>query len=63
MIDDMAARLLQALEQLRQRMAATPYADDVTEEQMRWFLMDRKLDPEQAEEKLVKMLRWRREFG
>lgn len=27
------------------------------------FLQDRKLDVEEAEEKLLKMLRWRREFG
>ena len=29
----------------------------------RRFLQDRKLDVEEAEEKLIKMLRWRREFG
>ena len=54
---------LQALERLRTQMAASPYADQVTEEQMRWFLMDRKLNIQEAEDKLIKMLRWRREFG
>jgi len=55
--------LPQALEKLREHMASTPYANEVTEDQMRWFLMDRKLDVQEAEDKLVKMLRWRREFG
>lgn len=53
-----------ALEALRARMAASPYPeaaeDDAT---LRWFLQDRKLDVDEAEEKLLKMLRWRREFG
>lgn len=51
------------MEDLRQRMAASPYAEQVEEDQMRWFLLDRKLDVEEAEQKLTRMLRWRREFG
>lgn len=43
-------------------MAAAPYElpDEGT---LRWFLLDRKLDVAEAEEKLLSMLRWRREFG
>ncbi|EFN52164.1 hypothetical protein CHLNCDRAFT_32681 [Chlorella variabilis] len=53
-----------ALEALRQRMASSPYPDAAQDEStLRWFLQDRKLDVAEAEEKLLKMLRWRREFG
>lgn len=44
-------------------MAASPYAQKVDEEIMRWFLLDRKLDVDATVDKLIKMLRWRREFG
>ncbi|KAI3432274.1 hypothetical protein D9Q98_003834 [Chlorella vulgaris] len=53
-----------ALEALKQRMAASLYPDAASDEgTLRWFLQDRKMDVEEAEEKLLKMLRWRREFG
>jgi hypothetical protein len=51
------------LDQVREKMAASPYAEQITEDQMRWFLLDRKFDVEATVDKLVKMLRWRREFG
>ena len=58
------AEQVSALQQLRQRMAASPFPaaaqDEVT---LRWFLQDRKLDVAGAEEKLLTMLRWRTEFG
>jgi hypothetical protein len=57
------ARSLQALEELKRRMSASPYADEVKESELRWFLLDRKLDVAEAVEKLITMLRWRREFG
>jgi hypothetical protein len=45
-------------------MAASLYPDAASDEgTLRWFLQDRKMDVEEAEEKLLKMLRWRREFG
>lgn len=53
-----------ALEALRERIAASPYPEAANDDKtLRWFLQDRKLDVEEAEEKLIKMLRWRREFG
>lgn len=53
-----------ALQELQYRMAASPYPDVAADEgTLRWFLQDRKLDVDEAEEKLIKMLRWRREFG
>jgi hypothetical protein len=55
--------ILQALDQVREKMAASPYSEQITEEQMRWFLLDRKFDVEATVDKLIKMLRWRREFG
>ncbi|KAI7841007.1 hypothetical protein COHA_005235 [Chlorella ohadii] len=59
-----APEQLEALEVLRQRLAASPYPEAAEDEAtLRWFLQDRKLDVEEAEEKLIKMLRWRREFG
>eukprot|EP00889_Picochlorum_renovo_P005672 jgi/Picre1/32702/NNA_008047.t1 len=36
-------------------MASTEFGDEVTEEQMRWFLLDRKMQVDAAAEKLVKM--------
>ncbi len=55
---------VEALEALRARMAASPYPEAAEDEAtLRWFLQDRKLDVAEAEEKLLKMLRWRREFG
>ena len=44
-------------------MAVSPYSEQVTDEMMRWFLLDRKLDVDATVDKLIKMLRWRREFG
>ena len=55
--------LRQALDQVRERMAASPYSEQITEDQMRWFLLDRKFDVDATVDKLIKMLRWRREFG
>lgn len=54
---------VQALNELREMMGGTEYASECTEEQLQWFLMDRKLDTEAAKEKLVGMLQWRRDFG
>ncbi len=53
---------MQALEALQQRMASAPY-DMPDEAMLRWYLLDRKLDVEEAHAKLVATLRWRREFG
>lgn len=47
---------------MQQRMAAEPY-ELPDERTLRWFLLDRKLDVDEAQQKLVAMLRWRREFG
>jgi hypothetical protein len=52
-----------ALENLRKEMSATPYGNAVTDEQLRWFLLDRKLQVEAAKDKLCTMLQWREEFG
>lgn len=53
-----------ALKELQYRMEASPYSEVAQDEgTLRWFLQDRKLDVPDAEEKLLKMLRWRREFG
>lgn len=52
-----------ALEQLTARMDASPYAGAADEATLRWFLLDRRLDVDEAEGKVVEMLRWRREFG
>lgn len=54
---------MQALDTLRQAMKLTEYASECTEEQLQWFLLDRKLDTEAAKDKLVGMLQWRRDFG
>lgn len=43
-------------------MAVEPY-ELPPEETLRWFLLDRSFDVAEAREKLVAMLRWRREFG
>lgn len=52
-----------ALNQLKEKMMQTEYAENVTEEQLRWFLLDRKLDTKAAKDKLCSMLKWRSEFG
>lgn len=52
-----------ALENLRKEMSATPYGNAATDEQLRWFLLDRKLQVEAAKDKLCTMLQWREEFG
>lgn len=52
-----------ALEMLRSQMSETECEKEVTEEQLQWFLMDRKLNVEAAKEKLCNMLKWRKEFG
>lgn len=54
---------IQALNELRDTMQGTEYASECTEEQLKWFLLDRKLDKDAAKEKLVAMLQWRRDFG
>ena len=58
------AEQMAALHELQRRMAASAFPACAQDEQtLRWFLQDRKLDVPEAEEKLLKMLRWRREFG
>ena len=54
---------LAALKTLEASFAGSTYASEVTEEQLRWFLLDRKLDVDAAKEKLENMLEWRRAFG
>ena len=52
---------LQALRQLQDKMASCTYGhpDDRT---LKWFLRDRKLDAEEAAQKLTNMLKWRQDF-
>jgi hypothetical protein len=58
------AEQVSALQKLQQRMAAGPFPAAAQDEAtLRWFLQDRKMDVEGAEEKLLTMLRWRTEFG
>lgn len=52
---------MQALQQLRARMA-TCEAGEPDEATQQWFLRDRKLDVEEAAEKLTRMMEWRRDF-
>jgi hypothetical protein len=53
-----------ALAELKRRMAASPYPEAAdNDDTLQWFLRDRKMDVDDSEEKLLKMLRWRREFG
>lgn len=54
---------VKALNRLRDAMASTEFGDEVTDEQLRWFLLDRKMQVDAAAEKLVKMLAWRKDFG
>lgn len=54
---------LEALKSLQTSFEGSEYAAEVTDEQLRWFLLDRKMDVEAAKEKLERMLLWRREFG
>ena len=53
-----------ALAELRRRIAAGEFAaaasDDAT---LRWFLLDRRLDVDAAEHKLLRMLQWRQQIG
>ena len=58
-----APEQLSALESLRNAFDSSTYNDEVTDEQLRWFLLDRKLDVDAAKQKLETMLEWRREFG
>jgi hypothetical protein len=53
---------MQALEALRRRLAAVPY-DMPDEAMLRWYLLDRSMDVDEAHDKLLATLRWRREFG
>lgn len=52
-----------ALDSLKRAFSSSAYVSEVTDEQLRWFLLDRKLDVEAAKEKLETMLEWRRAFG
>lgn len=49
----------QALQALRQRFSPAEVPDDAT---LQWYLRDRYFDPDEAEGKLRKMLRWRSGF-
>ncbi len=53
---------VQALQQLRERVAGTSYAG-ASEELLRWFLLDRKLNDEDAFKKLGRMMDYRRSIG
>lgn len=57
------SKILQALEELRKVMQATPYRDRIDDEMLKWFLLDRKMDWEEAQEKLIAMLKWRERIG
>ncbi|KAK9815632.1 hypothetical protein WJX72_007170 [[Myrmecia] bisecta] len=52
---------VKALEELQQRMESCPYGTADAETQQ-WFLRDRKLDVDEAAQKLSDMLKWRLEF-
>ena len=52
---------LQALEQLKEKMTTCSYGQP-DEETQKWFLRDRKLDVNEAAQKLTDMLKWRRDF-
>lgn len=51
----------QALEQLKEKMTTCSYGQP-DEETQKWFLRDRKLDVDEAAQKLTDMLKWRRDF-
>ncbi|KAG1673571.1 hypothetical protein FOA52_003871 [Chlamydomonas sp. UWO 241] len=53
---------MQALEQLRARMASCPDGTP-DNETLRWYLRDRSCDVVEAHAKLTKMLSWRRDFS
>jgi len=50
-----------ALLDLNRRLENSPYSFD--EETVKWFLRDRKYDPVEAEEKLLKTAQWKAEIG
>lgn len=52
---------LQALGQLKEKMTTCSYGQP-DEETQKWFLRDRKLDVNEAAQKLTDMLKWRRDF-
>lgn len=52
---------VKALEQLKERMTACSYGQP-DEETQKWFLRDRKLDVNEAAQKLTDMLKWRQDF-
>lgn len=52
---------LQALEQLKEKMTSCSYGQP-DEDIQKWFLRDRKLDVNEAAQKLTDMLKWRRDF-
>ena len=54
---------VQALGKLKEAVNQTDYKDRVDEEQLRWFLLDRKLDWMEAQSKLISMLKWRERIG
>lgn len=64
-LSDLASRLhsriLQALKQLKDKMTTCSYGQP-DEETQKWFLRDRKLDVDEAAQKLTDMLKWRRDF-
>lgn len=51
----------QALRQLQDKMAHCSYGQP-NEETQKWFLRDRKLEVQEATQKLTNMLKWRQEF-
>ena len=53
---------LQALSQLRSRIAARWGINTVSEDLLQWYLRDRYFDVDEAENKLSSMLRWRQSF-
>lgn len=52
---------VQALKQLQDKMSHCAYGQS-DEETQKWFLRDRKLEVEEAAQKLTNMLKWRQEF-
>lgn len=61
MVKELRFLNLQALEQLKEKMTACSYGQP-DEETQKWFLRDRKLDVNEAAQKLTDMLKWRQDF-
>eukprot|EP00798_Chlamydomonas_sp_ICE-L_P025636 gene25636-11294_t len=53
-----------ALEQLRERLSSKPALKDVVpcDDTLRWYLRDRYFDVPEAEQKLISMLSWKKDF-